>query len=47
VLRHFQADPLLPSELLAPDWPGQDLRVLYDDWDARYRQVLADWTPSP
>jgi phenylacetic acid degradation operon negative regulatory protein len=47
VLRHFQADPLLPPELLAADWPGQDLRALYDDWDARYRQVLADWTPSP
>ncbi len=46
VLRHFQADPLLPPELLAPDWPGQHLRARYDDWDARYRQVLADWTPS-
>jgi phenylacetic acid degradation operon negative regulatory protein len=45
VLRHFQADPLLPPELLAPDWPGQNLRARYDDWDARYRQVLADWTP--
>jgi phenylacetic acid degradation operon negative regulatory protein len=47
VLRHFQADPLLPPELLGTDWPGQDLRTLYDEWDARYRQVLADWTPSP
>jgi phenylacetic acid degradation operon negative regulatory protein len=46
VLRHFQADPLLPPELLAADWPGQDLRALYDDWDTRYRQVLAHWTPS-
>jgi phenylacetic acid degradation operon negative regulatory protein len=45
VLRHFQADPLLPPELLAPDWPGLHLRARYDDWDARYRQVLADWTP--
>lgn len=45
VLRHFQADPLLPSELLASDWPGSLLRDLYDDWDARYRRVLAEWTP--
>jgi phenylacetic acid degradation operon negative regulatory protein len=47
VLRHFQADPLLPPELLGGDWPGQDLRALYDEWDTRYRQVLAQWTPSP
>jgi phenylacetic acid degradation operon negative regulatory protein len=47
VLRHFQADPLLPPELLAADWPGESLRARYDDWDARYRRVLADWTPSP
>jgi phenylacetic acid degradation operon negative regulatory protein len=46
VLRHFQADPLLPPELLPADWPGEHLRARYDDWDARYRQVLAAWTPS-
>jgi phenylacetic acid degradation operon negative regulatory protein len=46
VLRHFQADPLLPPELLAPDWPGRHLRACYDDWDRRYRRVLAEWTPS-
>jgi phenylacetic acid degradation operon negative regulatory protein len=45
VLRHFQADPLLPPELLAADWPGSRLRDLYDGWDARYRRVLAQWTP--
>jgi len=27
VLRHFQADPLLPDGLLAPDWPGAVLRA--------------------
>ena len=46
VLRHFQADPLLPPEFLASDWPGPSLRDFYDDWDARYRRVLAEWTPS-
>lgn len=42
VLRHFQADPLLPSELLPRKWPGAELRAFYEDWDARYRRVLAE-----
>jgi phenylacetic acid degradation operon negative regulatory protein len=44
VLRHFQADPLLPADLLPPDWPGDRLRRTYDDWDRRYREVLAAWS---
>jgi len=40
VLRHLQADPLLPPALLARDWPGEELRELYDDWDRAYRAVL-------
>lgn len=44
VLRHFQADPLLPADLLPPDWPGGRLRRAYDDWDHRYRDVLAAWS---
>jgi phenylacetic acid degradation operon negative regulatory protein len=43
VLRHFQADPLLPPELLPSEWPGTELRAFYDDWDASYRTVLASW----
>lgn len=43
VLRHLQADPLLPGELLPARWPGVDLRSAYDDYDRRYRAVLADW----
>jgi phenylacetic acid degradation operon negative regulatory protein len=43
VLRHFQADPLLPDDLLAEDWPGPLLRRTYDGWDHRYRAVLAAW----
>ncbi len=46
VLRHLQADPLLPATLLPAQWPGTDLRQAYDHWDARYRQVLADWGRS-
>lgn len=43
VLRHLQADPLLPTELLPAGWPGAGLRSAYDAYDARYRGVLADW----
>jgi phenylacetic acid degradation operon negative regulatory protein len=44
VLRHLQADPLLPEELLPPGWPGARLRADYDRWDARYRTTLRDWS---
>lgn len=43
VLRHLAADPLLPPTLLPRDWPGDELRRTYDDWDRAYRQVLATW----
>jgi phenylacetic acid degradation operon negative regulatory protein len=46
VLRHLQADPLLPPPLLPDDWPGARLRSVYDDWDRRYRAVLATWGRS-
>ncbi|HXX90605.1 MAG TPA: PaaX family transcriptional regulator C-terminal domain-containing protein [Acidimicrobiales bacterium] len=44
VLRHLQADPLVPEPLLPADWPGVRLRRVYDGWDARYRAVLARWS---
>ena len=44
VLRHLQADPLLPAELLPAEWPGGRLRATYDLWDARYRATLNDWS---
>lgn len=44
VLRHLQADPLLPAELLPDDWPGAGLRATYDEWDARYRTTLRQWS---
>lgn len=43
VLRHLQADPLLPPQLLPADWPGQELRDGYDVFDRAYRAVLAAW----
>jgi phenylacetic acid degradation operon negative regulatory protein len=44
VLRHLQADPLLPAALLPPGWPGARLRAEYDRWDVRYRTTLRDWS---
>jgi phenylacetic acid degradation operon negative regulatory protein len=46
VLRHLQADPLLPDELLPAGWPGRSLRRTYAEWDRRYRQVLRTWGRS-
>ena len=44
VLRHLQADPLLPRQLEPPGWPGARLRGRYDEWDARYRATLNAWS---
>ena len=44
VLRHLQADPLLPPQLQPSDWPGARLRESYDGWDARYRATLRAWS---
>lgn len=43
VLRHLQADPLLPEELRPPRWPGDALRADYDRFDRAYRAVLRAW----
>jgi phenylacetic acid degradation operon negative regulatory protein len=44
VLRHLQADPLLPVQLEPAGWPGSSLRETYDVWDARYRATLRSWS---
>ena len=44
VLRHLQADPLLPVELLPDRWPGTPLRDDYDRWDVQYRATLREWS---
>lgn len=46
VLRHLAADPLLPPPLLPGDWPGEELRGVYDEWDRSYRSLLATWHRS-
>lgn len=42
-VRHLQTDPLLPTELLPDDWPGQALSTTYDD----YRAWLASMREHP
>jgi phenylacetic acid degradation operon negative regulatory protein len=46
VLRHFQADPLLPPELLPARWPGDSLRAEFDRYDDAFRLVWRAWYRS-
>lgn len=43
VLRHLQADPLLPVDLLPPRWPGDELRGAYEAFDAAFKTTLSAW----
>ena len=43
VLRHLQADPLLPAALLPVAWPGERLRTDQARFDASFKAVLRDW----
>jgi phenylacetic acid degradation operon negative regulatory protein len=40
VLRHTQADPLLPPDLWGAGWPGDALRRDYERYDQAYRALL-------
>ena len=46
VLRHTQADPLLPKPLLPDAWPGPALRAEYDRYDAAFKALWRDWFRS-
>lgn len=39
ILRHLQADALLPFELLPPRWPGARLRSRYESFDETFQAV--------
>jgi phenylacetic acid degradation operon negative regulatory protein len=43
VLRHSGADPLLPDLLLPADWPGRELRHVYERFVARFQTTLRLW----
>ena len=46
VLRHLQADPLLPTELLRDDWPGPALRRTYEAYDATFKASWSTHLPA-
>jgi phenylacetic acid degradation operon negative regulatory protein len=46
VLRHLQADPLLPRELLPEGWPGVELRAAYETFDTTFKRVWRQWYRS-
>ncbi len=39
VIRHLQADPLLPASLLPDNWPGRELRAEHATFDAAFNRV--------
>lgn len=39
-VHHMLADPLLPSELLPSDWPGDRLREEYQRFETKHREIL-------
>jgi phenylacetic acid degradation operon negative regulatory protein len=47
VLRHLQADPLLPADLLPGEWPGPALRVVHRDWRRAFDRTWAAWARAP
>lgn len=42
MVRHLLTDPVLPDELLPPDWPGAALRAAYHDFATELSQ-RRDW----
>jgi phenylacetic acid degradation operon negative regulatory protein len=46
-LRHIGADPLLPADLLAADWPGAQLRDRYADYQRAFDRAARDWFRQP
>lgn len=47
VLRHLQADPLLPAELLPAGWPGPALRAAHGTWRRSFDHLWAAWARAP
>lgn len=43
VLRHLQADPLLPEELLPDTWPGRALRDRFEEYESAVQARLQEW----
>jgi phenylacetic acid degradation operon negative regulatory protein len=43
VVRHLDADPLLPQPLLPAQWPGSRLRADYDRYEGALQALLREW----
>jgi phenylacetic acid degradation operon negative regulatory protein len=39
LVRHLSEDPMLPTELLPPDWPGAELRAAYAAYQEELRSL--------
>jgi phenylacetic acid degradation operon negative regulatory protein len=46
VFRHLLIDPCLPPQLLPADWPGDELRQHFTEFNAAYAQRLRDYSQS-
>lgn len=46
IVHHLGADPLLPPELIAGDWPGPELRNQFTSFELAWQQLLATWRRS-
>jgi phenylacetic acid degradation operon negative regulatory protein len=46
VLRHLQADPLLPAGLVPAGWPGPALRTAHQGWRRAFDHTWAAWTAA-
>lgn len=40
IVGHLERDPLLPSPLVPSDWPAEQLRVTYRDFDHTFQQTM-------
>lgn len=40
ILRHLLNDPILPPEILPPDWPGPTLRAAYQRFESEFAELL-------
>jgi phenylacetic acid degradation operon negative regulatory protein len=43
VIRHLLVDPCLPPELLPPDWPGDELRHRFREFNATFARRLREY----
>lgn len=46
IVHHLGADPPLPPELIAGDWPGPELRNQFTSLELAWQQLLATWRRS-